>query len=294
MTSRTKMQENLGVQFRQHDNPINPSSVQLPRLAGRRQKLENLGHEHEISKRFKPNLEGSRTRPSSENVKEDIQSSTGTHNHDSLYSEPLRTSTSQNLQSGDTEFGQPEGGESGAIEGDSEEGGYLQGPKENHTKSKLLETESIGSTVASPASIAVESNEMIAELDLAQDAFDEASSRPLDFQCPASLTEAELKKFLEKLSQEKSLICTSIKRSFKNLCITFKCTAGHSFTIRSFEEIVCPKCEVILAKCSEYAQQHHGNYLFNDLVGRLLNERYEEYMSFECESKHIWKVKYSN
>eukprot|EP00826_Nyctotherus_ovalis_P006114 TRINITY_DN11417_c0_g1_i1.p1 TRINITY_DN11417_c0_g1~~TRINITY_DN11417_c0_g1_i1.p1 ORF type:complete len:164 (+),score=35.24 TRINITY_DN11417_c0_g1_i1:75-566(+) len=149
------------------------------------------------------------------------------------------------------------------------------------------------SAAASPETVSAESCEIPTELDLGQDASYEVFSTPPDAPCPAALTKDQWEALLLRVRQEKGLVCTAVQYSPDDVCLTFTCEADHSFTVKSSEKFNCPKCESIMAKCSEYAKSHNGNILPNSL-GKLLNEKYDEYMKFECKNKHVWKVKYSN
>lgn len=189
--------------------------------------------------------------------------------------------------------GQAEGSGTGAVEeGESDEPIPHWGVYEN-CSTKLLEAGKRRSAAASPETVSAESCEVPTELDLGRDASYEVFSTPPDAPCPAALTKDQWEALLLRARQEKDLVCTAVELSPDGICLTFTCQADHSFTVKSSEEFNCPKCESIMAKCSEYAKSHNGNIFFYSL-GKLLNEKYDEYMRFECRNKHVWKVKYSN
>ena len=43
-------------------------------------------------------------------------------------------------------------------------------------------------------------------------------------------------------------------------------------------------------KCNEYAKCHNGIVTYK--VGKLINKYFSDYIEFECENHHIWKIKY--
>lgn len=103
------------------------------------------------------------------------------------------------------------------------------------------------SSLTSPSTASVQSCENITELDLdSSEAFSNHDS--------AQVT--DWKEYLETLRQKKGLIC--VDPSFDGEFLTFKCSRDHIFSTKRTEEIICPKCQVITEKCSEYARLHKG------------------------------------
>lgn len=260
-----------------NSNPSNPSSINLPKLAGPR---PNPFHEQAAAKRFKPNLGGCRTRPFPENVKDEVKA---------VGVEFVRWRHKEQVIQPDINYQdhqedcQPEG--NGAIEeGDPEEGAPVRVSKNTKKlfNEKSSDASSNASTLASPVTTLFEYPENITELDLGQDTFE--STVP-------ALTESDIKKLLEKLEQEKGFICINISQSSVDPFLTFKCPAGHTFSSDHLGEITCPRCEVIIAKCFQYAKAHNGNVFVNSL-GKLIIEK-GEYVEFVCERDHVWKMKYS-
>lgn len=254
MTSRTIFQENTATQLNQH-RPMKRSAPHLPRVLGLR---VNLSHGTGNLKRFKPNLDSSRTRPSLDAVKEDIKTSievSKTRWTNPCFNESLNSNT---VVKESMETGQAEGSGLGTVEeADSDDNIPLWGSNYKSSHSKLTKTSH--SAVTSPETVSAESCEIPTELDLAQDASYEIFSTPLDDNNPAALTKDKWEKLLERLRQEKGFVCTAISHSTENTYFTFTCQADHSFTARISEELSCPKCESILEKCREYAKSHNGN-----------------------------------
>lgn len=254
MTSRTIFQENTATQFNQHRS-MKRLAPHLPRLLGSRVSLApgtgNL-------RRFKPNLNSSRTRPSLDAVKEDVKTSIEASKNrwiNPCFNQDLNSNTAVKES---MEIGQAEGSGLGTVEEpDSDDNISLRGSNYKSSHSKLSKTSH--SVVTSPETVSVESCEMPTELDLAQDASYEIFSMPLDDNNPAALTKDKWEKLLERLRQEKGFVCTAVSHSTENTYFTFSCQANHSFTARISEELSCPKCESILDKCREHATLHNGN-----------------------------------
>ena len=247
-------------------NPINPSSINL----------QNPSHSkphpdppQPAPKRFKPNVGGCRTRVFPENVKENISGA------DFVACCPQAVPD----QNEHAEGGQSEG--TGVIEeGDPEEGAPVRVSKQRSFNKKYFEAYFNASTLTSPMVNSLEFSETITEFDLTQEVY-EKNARPSD-----------LKKLLETLKIEEGFTFVATNQTTTDLLLTFKCPGNHTFSICSSEKIRCPLCEYIMTKCSQYAKQHNGNTLINN-IGRLLNKRYEGYIEMECEKEHTWKVKYS-
>lgn len=223
-------------------NPSNPSSTSLPQFAGRRL---HLPHQPPNPKKFKPNLGCCRTRTLAESAKEDQSAA----QHDFA---PWHPNACHHAHPGG---GQCEG--VGVVEeGDPEEGAPF-GVSTNSKKSfeKYIEASSNASTFASPATSSFEPTEVVTEFDLAQDAFEDLGA--------VRLSEIEAKKLLEKLKQEKGLVCTEVSQVLGETVLSFKCPAGHTFSTKVSNEIACPRCEAIIEKCSQYAKQHNGKVFLN-------------------------------
>jgi len=204
-------------------NPLNPSSINSPRLSGAR---PHLDHGVRTAKRFKPNLGGCRIRPFPEDGKEEFVRGEVVHGHCKEF---------------------VDGGRSEGVleEGDPEEGAPVRVSFNKTFINQSLEASSNASTLASPVTSSFEPPEVISELDLAQDTLE-----------GATLTEVELRKLLEKLKQEKGFTCIDYSQS---PILTFKCSGEHTFFANCLEEITCSKCEIIIAKCSQYAKLRNGN-----------------------------------
>lgn len=286
------IQDNTNLRSCQH-NSLNPPTTHSPRLTGKRLNHSNAP---EGSKHFKQNFNGSKIRFNSDDVKEDIRSSVDTSKRNYLSSEIKQNSVDNqrsNGNNGNIESAQSEGSGVGIIEeGDSEEGYYqpLADPKFNFHKSPELN--STASTSTTPSSILVEDCELIADLDLGQDCLYDDSSESQDFICPVALEGPKWNEFLDCLKQEKGYTFKTIKHVQKGIRIVFKCLAGHNFAVSSSQKVICHKCDTIIAKCSEYAKLNHG-ILYANTIGKLITKKYEDYLEFECENHHIWKIKYS-
>lgn len=245
------MQENLGT----HSSHGQNASNYFPKLAGHR---PNLNHGPEATKRFKPNTNSSRSRPFLNSGKEDSRASAEASKY---ISDPIQISAIKTVPcTNNNQPGHQEGGDSGSMEeGESEDGGepYLKKFK----NVDLLKTSSTTSASTTPFFSSVDPCETITELDLAQETSHDPSSEFEDLECPFSLDEAAWKELLERLRQEKGFMCSVMKYSSEGTCLNLKCAAGHSFTIKTSQKFICRKCEEIMAKCSEYAELHHGNNL---------------------------------
>eukprot|EP00826_Nyctotherus_ovalis_P063913 TRINITY_DN9370_c0_g2_i1.p1 TRINITY_DN9370_c0_g2~~TRINITY_DN9370_c0_g2_i1.p1 ORF type:complete len:401 (+),score=28.05 TRINITY_DN9370_c0_g2_i1:239-1441(+) len=223
-------------------NPSNPSSTNLPQLAGRRLHLPHLPAN---AKKFKPNLGCCRTRPLPESAKEDLNPAL----HEFA---PWHPDACHHAHPGG---GQSEG--SGVIEeGDPEEGAPF-GVSTNSKKSfeKYFEASSNASTLASPVTCSFEPTEVVTEFDLTQDAFEDPGA--------VRLSETEVKKLLEKLKQEKGLMCIEVNQILGEMTLSFRCPAGHVFSTKISNKITCRRCEAIMEKCSQHAKQHNGKLFLN-------------------------------
>eukprot|EP00826_Nyctotherus_ovalis_P028843 TRINITY_DN2273_c0_g1_i3.p1 TRINITY_DN2273_c0_g1~~TRINITY_DN2273_c0_g1_i3.p1 ORF type:complete len:269 (+),score=26.51 TRINITY_DN2273_c0_g1_i3:128-934(+) len=261
----------IGTNSVSYSDPINPSSINLPRFAGPR---PHLSSPPEASKKFRPNLGGGRTRAHPESTKEDRAAECVHRQFRAEATQPGQ------CEQGHADAAPPEG--AGVVEeGDPEEAA----PERVSTNSKKIfngkffEANYSASTLSSPAASSIELSESITELDLAQETCEEVS---------AQQNPRPLKNLLHKLAREEGLVCTSVNRS----SLTFKCPGNHTFSASSSETAVCPQCEIMKAKCLRHAKLHNGNYVFY-IVGKLLTENYEGSVEFECEKGHVWKVNYS-
>jgi hypothetical protein len=203
--------------------PLNPSSINSLRLSGIRVQLD---HGVTTTKKFKPNLGGCRVRAFPEGRKEEFVRSEAVHGHCEEF----------------VDGGQPE---EVIEEGDPEEGAPVRVSYNKAFINQYFEASSNASTLASPVTSLFEPPEAISELYLAQDTLE-----------ATVLTEVELKRIIEKLKQRKGFECIDISQS---PILTFECSGGHTFTANCLEEVTCHNCEVIKAKCSQYAKHHNGN-----------------------------------
>ena len=101
------------------------------------------------------------------------------------------------------------------------------------------------SSLTSPSTASVQSCEHVTELDL------DFSGSPLEEEV------TDWKEYLGSLREKKGIVC--MDPLFEGEFLTFKCPRDHTFSTKRTEEIVCPKCQVITEKCSEYAKIHKGN-----------------------------------
>lgn len=138
------------------------------------------------------------------------------------------------------------------------------------------------SSLTSPSTASVQSCENVTELDL---------DSPEAFSDHDSVQVTDWKEYLETLRQKKGLMC--VDPSFDGEFLTFKCSRDHTFSTKRAEEIVCPKCQVIIEKCSEYARLHKGKAVVINAIGKLLMDDGDAYLHFQCENDHIWKIKHS-
>ena len=206
------------------------------------------------TKRFRPNLTGSRTRPS-------LNFEMGKRKRfcpDTTY---LESSGIQNVNNEHNDTEQMEGCE--IEEGDTEEG-YLPlwGGKKfvNYSDDAKSGT---ASSVNTPTTASGSINETITELNLGQDDFHKTSSTQ-GITCPVVENEAEWKSILEQVKEEKGYTFTGTKTKSEDLIMMFTCSLGHSFSIKSYQEIICNKCDKLMAKCLEYAKSYKGTRLFNN------------------------------
>jgi len=255
MTSSTTMKDNTATHFNNHS--IKRSTPLLPRMLGSR---VHLCYATGSSKRFKPNLDSSRTRPSLDSVKEDIKTSIEASKKSWTSSCLNQDMSLHNVVKESTETGQAEGSGIGTIEDpDSDDSYPLRGLNKKSSQIKLSKLNPSPSATTSPETVSAESCEVPTELDLAQDSSYEVFSIPLNNQDSAVLIKDQWENILERLRQEKGLVCTAIRHSSESTYLTFTCEANHSFTVRSSEEFSCPKCELMMIKCLEYARANNGN-----------------------------------
>lgn len=72
-----------------------------------------------------------------------------------------------------------------------------------------------------------------------------------------------------------------------NSKLKFRCKFNHQFAINvdEFKTKWCQRCEELLKDFSEFAAKNGG---------RCLNSEYEEYITFECNKGHSWKLNHKN
>jgi len=241
---------------------------------------------HESNKRFKPNLNNSRTH-ATDNI-EDHTERRFIKGSPSVSSQSPRcnyeTSTHQGSLNGATE-----------EEDNDEEGSKpFGGSKKNHLNNDpplsgvFLRTEGVSTpSVIFPCISSVGPAEPVKELNL--DAFQGSNDITMKF---------DEKEYLEMIQNEVGQYgfkCLSAKCPNADTFLNFKCPEGHPFStnFNPNKRIECPKCQKRLQECAEYAKFRNGILFSLPSIGKLLNEVYEDTIQFECKNKHIWKVKYS-
>jgi hypothetical protein len=113
-------------------------------------------------------------------------------------------------------------------------------------------------------------------------------TKPLDL-----LSGAKLK------AQEIGFLCISTECESRNSVLMFRCPNNHKVKSTDFfhndQPLSCKKCQKKLSECVSYAKAHNGIFHVSKTdIGRVLNEKFAEEIEFECEKKHIWKIKYSS
>jgi hypothetical protein len=124
--------------------------------------------------------------------------------------------------------------------------GYYNSPKGDKEQVNFYDDAqpSPASSLTSPSTASVQSCEHVTELDL------DSSGSPLEEEM------TDCKEYLTSLREKKGIVC--MDPLFEGEFLTFKCPRDHTFSTKRTEEIVCPKCQVIMEKCSEYAIIHKG------------------------------------
>lgn len=255
---------------------VPPSSIHL---SGRR---PPPNYESKPSKQFKPNLNVSKIPSPSDTIQEGPESPIDPSNHLSPHSNHTMSVPDELGQSGGVEVTITDKENSKIYK----EQKYLPPRGVNNLINPFNNgREETESTFSSPLTVVVESCENVTELNL-----DSSATSSAQESSPTVPQGVDWQEFLDKLRQEKGITCTD--PSFKGEFLTFKCVRDHTFIAKRCEEIVCPKCSVIMEKCSEYAKLHKGS-IGNNGLGKLLVDGSEEYLHFQCENNHIWKIKYS-
>ena len=284
----------------QHDH----STVERDSFSISGVRLRANGCQESSSKRFKPNTNGPRTRISFDGAEEafrrDCPNKSSTFGSQKAGPSQTQGQTSVNSvpPNVDSEHGNQTGAGTVDDEESDEDGSQPQlGSQHNNLKfnpslysGDLQRSESVStaSTLASPLTTAMKSNEVAGDLSLGHDdSIGSCEARPgTDPQIslssqerigskiqtklihktfakdPAEFDEVYFLASIKNAAAEKGFTCLSTKCPTRDTCLTFTCAEGHMISSKEFATtrvISCPKCEKYLERCIEHAKAHNGS-----------------------------------
>lgn len=112
-------------------------------------------------------------------------------------------------------------------------------------------------------------------------------------------TDDSLLQTLKRAAAEQGFECLSTKCPSEDSPLTYRCPENHIISTKDFPRtrmLSCPKCQKRLDRCMAYAKAHkgiHRDFPLPNSIGKVLNKTFNEYIEYECEQGHVWKIKYS-